>query len=137
MLTKLISRRKKEETKIALNCFNLILWKFSKTQFKSSALTSWYHKICILFMAVSSWLEDNDALKYSSDNFQKTKYLSQCIENCHSHIPLCCFSPIRGWRLWKVPKKEEKNKKKYLTNLCPFSLSFGTFSQWLENNKTS
>ena len=40
-----------------------------KNLFKSCILRSWYNKICIHSRAVSPRVEDNNALKYSYDNF--------------------------------------------------------------------
>ena len=95
------------------------------------ALRSWYHEISIHSRAVSPQLEDNIALKCTSDSFPRTQYMSQCVEKCPNYIAMYRCSPIAGIRSWKV------GEKNYGTNLCPSFLSFWTFSPQLENKGTS
>ena len=79
-------------------------------------IRSWYFKICICSRTVSPQLEDNYALKCSSDNFPYTYYMSLCMENYQNYITMYSCSPITGRRSWK--------EKKYGTNL---SRSFPCF----------
>ena len=103
-----------------MNNSNLGLWNFLKSQFNSCILRSWYQNTCIHSKTVFPWLENNHALKYSSDNFQWINYLSKCIEKCQNYIVMCYFSPTTGRRLWKV----EEN------TLLDKSLSFSKNRPW-------
>ena len=88
-------------------------------------LRSWYHKMCIRSKTVSPRLEDNHALKYSSNTFPYIKYMSYGkLSELHCHISM--FSnrgekvqnirktrgpifPIAFLLLWPSPLELENN----------------------------